>query len=197
MLGFLPYYSYRVMSRTSACLHIRCCIAVLVIGLGLEFCNNATATNPEVARKSLANIAPVSVFVGELPGWVVSAGITRQALKDAAEHQLHEAGIPLSPSATGAGANVVIIVRGMTVNIPNDDKTPRVYSYTSTLGVVQKVRLLTANKESLATTWYSEQSGVVGPSTTAAITSVQTALDKNIRNFIADYSYANPAVETH
>lgn len=165
--------------------------------MGLEVCSDATASTSETARKSLMNIAPVAVFVGELPDWVIAGGITREGLKEAAQHQLHEAGIPLSPNAAGAGADVVIVVRGTTVMIPNDEKIPQVYSYTSTLAVVQKVRLLKTDKESLATTWNSEQSGFVSSSTTAAIKGVQTALDKDINKFIADYNYANSLVGKH
>jgi hypothetical protein len=190
------HHLYRAMSRASAYPNYRYSIELLFAVLGVLLCANASAES-EIARKSLAHIAPVAVFVGKLPDWVENGAITREALRESAQTQLHQAGIPIAPNSTGAGADLVIVVRGGVVAIPRDEKIREVYLYVSSLGVVQKVRLTNTNEDSMAVTWTSEQYGFVSSSPSAALRDVQTALHKNIEKFIADYNYATSTKDKH
>jgi len=145
-----------------------------------------------IERDNLHSLSPVRVVVGTPPEWAHDIGLKQEELESYITSQLAKANIPTASIGTAGvdqhkGGSLVFVISGKVVYV---SKTHLAYLVHVSLQVLQRVRLESDNRLSLAKTWAESKIGLYGDAESAKA-NIRTCLDMLLTQFISDYQSAN------
>jgi len=139
-----------------------------------------------IERDNLHGIRQLRVAV-ETPAWAENIGLTQELLESYIKGKLVGSGIKISQEVKDGGGALAFIISGTVVQASGNRET---FVFTADLALLQRVRLSSDNRLSLANTWNYAKLGINSTGAKAA-TSIWDMLDKLTAQFISDYQSAN------
>jgi hypothetical protein len=140
-----------------------------------------------IERDNLHGVRLLRVTVATPPDWAANIGLTKEVLMSYIKGKLIDAGLTISNEVQAGGGTLTFVISGTVVHGTGDSTA---FIFSSDLALLQRVRLSSDNRLSLANTWNYEKLGINSTGAKAA-TSIWDMLDKLTAQFISDYQSAN------